>query len=325
LRLLEGAKVPLTEVVQRYISSGLRRLARHPVYERTITGLITVLVERDGDTELMRPKQSELQQAMERERLMVRNVLREYTAEGAHGGLLDANRGGLGDGWLHTFEQKTLLTMPRMVEPVTTLLFHQTEQRFDTRRPMLVIMDDAAVAWALPNYQENGKKWMVTTAKKNVSMGFFTHSLTQVFESPLGGLLIESCPATFALPNPAARTPKMAAVYAQMGFNPAEIGIISSMRPQRDIYYANELTGKRAFSLQLSPLLLAMFARNTAPDHDLMDTILAEHGPEHFATHWLTAQGFPDAAASLMEDSGYATSALADRECDRTPQFHAAD
>jgi len=147
---------------------------------------------------------------------------------------------------------------------------------------------------------------MVTTAKKNVSLGFFTHSLTQVFESPLGGLLIESCPATFALPNPAARTPKMAAVYAQMGFNPAEIGMISSLRPQRDIYYANELTGKRAFSLQLSPLLLAMFARNRQEDHLLMDTILAEHGPEGFAPAWLEAQGFPDAAAHLMEDLSYA-------------------
>ena len=99
--------------------------------------------------------------------------------------------------------------MPRLVGPVTNLLFHRLEQRFDTRRPMLVIMDDAAVAWALPDYQENGKKWMVTTAKKNVSLGFFTHSLTQVFESPLGALLIESCPTTFVLPNPAARTPSL--------------------------------------------------------------------------------------------------------------------
>ena len=302
LRLLKGAEVPLTEVVQRYISSGLRRLARHPMCERTITGLITVLVERDGDTELMRPKQSELQQVMERERLMVRNVLREYTAEGAHGGLLDASDDGLKDGWLHTFEQKTLLTMPRLVGPVTNLLFHRMEQRFDTRRPMLVIMDDAAVTWALPDYEANGKKWMVTTAKKNVSLGFFTHSLTQVFESPLGGLLIESCPATFALPNAAAKTPKMAAVYAQMGFNPTEIGTIASLRPQQDCYYANELVGKRPFSLRLSPLLLAMCARNRQEDHDLMDTLLAEHGRQGFAAAWLEAQGFPEAARHLNEE-----------------------
>ena len=307
LRLLDSAQVPLTEVVQRYVSSALRRLAQRPVPARTITGLITAMVDRDSETELMRPKQTELRHTMELERLAVRNVLREYTTEGAHGGLLDASADGLQEGWLHTFEQKTLLTMPRLVGPVTNLLFHRMEQRFDTRRPMLVIMDDAAVAWALPDYQENGKKWMVTTAKKNVSLGFFTHSLTQVFESPLGGLLIESCPATFALPNPAARTPKMAAVYEQMGFNGAEIGLISTMRPQRDVYYANELLGKRPFSLHLSPLLLAMFARNRQEDHAEMDDVLARHGLHGFAPAWLAAQGFLEAATQLGEDLAHAT------------------
>jgi type IV secretion system protein TrbE len=150
LRLLKSADVPLTEVVQRYVSGALRTLARRPARERTITGLITVMVERPADMELMRPKQTEQRHAMDREKSAVRNVLREYTAEGAHGGLLDASEDGLGEGWLHTFEQKTLLSMPRLVGPVTNLLFHRQEQRFDTRHPMLVIMDDAAVAWALP-------------------------------------------------------------------------------------------------------------------------------------------------------------------------------
>jgi len=345
LKLLKLANIPLTEVVQRFVSSSLRRLAMRQRRERTMTGLLLVMVERNPQEEIMRPKQSALQEAMERERTAVRNALKEYTAEGPHGNLFDACEDHLGHAWLRTYEQTTLRRRGRLIEPVTSLLFHREERTFDTRHPLLMLMDDAAVTWAIStdgslgstsvqaasgmirsnSFQDNSKQWMVTTAKKYVSMGFFTHSLTQVFESPLGALLIESCPATFALPNPAARTPKMAAVYAQMGFNPAEIGIISSLRPQRDIYYANELTGKRAFSLQLSPLLLAMFARNRQEDHDLMDTILAEHGPEHFATHWLTAQGFPDAAASLMEESGYATSTLVDRECDRPPQFHAAD
>jgi len=260
---------------------------------------LKVLVERRADTELMRAKQTELNKEMDIERLDVRNVLREYTAEGAHGGLLDASADGLGEGWLHTFEQKTLLTMPRLVGPVTNLLFHRMEQRFDTRRPMLVIMDDAAVTWALPDYEENGKKWMVTTAKKNVSLGFFTHSLTQVFESKLGGLLIESCPATFALPNPAARTPKMAAIYEQMGFNSTEIAMIASLRPQRDLYYANDLVGKRSCSLLLSPLILAMCARNTQDDHALMDEVLAEHRPKSGAAAWIEAQGLPEQASCI--------------------------
>jgi type IV secretory pathway VirB4 component len=306
LRLLQSEKVPITEVVQRYVSGALRELAKRPVRGRTITGLLEVMTARPAELELMRPKQTDLRNAMDLERSGVRRALEEYTSSGTHGGLLDASDDGLGEGWLHTFEQKTLLTMPRLVGPVTNLLFHRMEQRFETRRPMLVVMDDAAVTWALPDYQENGKKWMVTTAKKNVSLGFFTHSLTQVFDSPLGGLLIESCPTTFVLPNSAARKPALAAVYERMGFNAAEIAMIASLRPQRDCYYTNELLGKRPFSLYLSPLLLSIMARNTAEDHDAMDLILAQEGPQGFAPAWLRAQGFPDAATSLAEELSHA-------------------
>jgi type IV secretory pathway VirB4 component len=112
-------------------------------------------------------------------------------------------------------------------------------------------------------------------------------------------LLIESCPATFALPNPAARTPKMAAIYEQMGFNSAEISMIASLRPQRDLYYANDLVGKRSCSLLLSPLILALCARNTQEDHALMDEVLAKHGREGFAAAWLETQRFPEQAAWL--------------------------
>jgi hypothetical protein len=99
-------------------------------------------------------------------------------------------------------------------------------------------------------------------------------------------------------------------VYEQMGFNRAETGLIASLRPQRDWYYSNELLGKRPFSLQLSPLLLSLFARNTADDHLLMDRLLAEHGREGFAPAWLRAQGHPEAATRIEADLADVSSLL---------------
>jgi type IV secretory pathway VirB4 component len=136
---------------------------------------------------------------------------------------------------------------------------------------------------------------MMTTRKRGVSLGFFTHSISQVFASDLGPLLMESCPTWYILPNPAAKSPELAAIYSRMGFNDRQIDLISTARPQRDVYYRAEMLGKRLLSVELSPLELAMLARNDEADHRLMDAILAEHGREGFLRAWLAAQGYPDA------------------------------
>jgi type IV secretion system protein VirB4 len=100
----------------------------------------------------------------------------------------------------------------------------------------------------------------------------------------------------------------MAAVYRRLGFNDAEIKLISEARQQRDVYYSSDLAGgldghagKRLFSLQLSPVVLAMLARNRQEDHEAMDAILAEYGPEEFAYHWLRREGFVEAAERLRQ------------------------
>jgi type IV secretory pathway VirB4 component len=206
---------------------------------------------------------------------------------------------------LITFEQRTLLGLPKLIGPTTRAIFHRLEGRFDTRTLTLLPMDEFAIMAAIPDFANQGKEWFMTRAKKNVSLGFATHSLIQLFgadsDNTLGALILEGCQTKFVLPNPAARTPQMAAIYRRLGFNDAEIQLISTARPQRDIYYASELSGKWLFSLHLSPVVLAMVARNRQEDHALMDAILREHGPEHFARHWLEAQGFPEAAARVAQ------------------------
>ena len=119
-----------------------------------------------------------------------------------------------------------------------------------------------------------------------------THSLSQVFESPLGALLEEGCPTRFYLPMPAALEPNVAAIYARMGVTPTAIRTIATARPQRDVYYACTELGQRLFTLPLGPLALACLAQNNIEDHVLMDELLTREGPEGFARAWLQAQGF---------------------------------
>jgi type IV secretory pathway VirB4 component len=308
--LMREVHVPVTGSLQAYLQRGLAVLAREPVHRRTLSELVVVLTALSRQAEVAASKRQDWQERLQAEQMAIRQALMPLTREGEHGNLLDADHDDVHAGYLHTFEQETLLALKRLVGPVTRYLFHRVQERFSTDRPTFLPMDEAALTWIVPaeepheaapaaamsDYGQQGKEWMMTTRKRGVSLGFFTHSISQVFASALGPLLMESCPTWFMLPNPAARSPQLAEIYHRMGFNPREIELISIARPQRDVYYRAELLGKRLCSLPLSPLELAVLARNTEADHDLMDKILAEHGRAGFAAAWLRAQGFPEAA-----------------------------
>src|SRR5262249_25481166 len=180
--------------------------------------------------------------------------------------------------------------------PVLRYVLPQVELQMTTEAPMLLLFDDAAIPWQVPRIRDKSSEWMMTTRKKSVSLGFMTHSLSQVFESPLGALLEEACPTRFYLPNPSALEPKIHAIYSQIGLTPQAVRIIATARPQRDVYYACQETGQRLFHLPLDPLTLACVARNRAEDHVLMDQLLEQEGREGFAPAWLRAQGYDEEA-----------------------------
>ena len=144
-----------------------------------------------------------------------------------------------------------------------------------TDAPMFLLLDDAAVTWLTPQQgggeqldirrklEQRCRDWLMTSAKKNVSLGFSTHSLSQVFSSALGPLLEEGCPSRFFLPMTAALEPNIADIYRRLGLTDNALRTIATSRPQRDVYYVCKELGQRTFSLPLGPLALACLARNT--------------------------------------------------------------
>jgi len=310
LDMVREAGTPVTGEVQAYLASTLGRLAEQPPSARTLSALLVCMAQQSTDTDRRAKGRADVQgiaradtrlEALVAIQHAVRMALKPYTSAGEYGWLLDADHDDLQDGPIHTFEQRLLLTLPRLVGPVTRYLFHRVEQRFSTETPTLLPMDEAALTWALPAYEDQGKRWMMTTAKKGVSLGFFTHSLSQVFSSSLGPLLLESCPTRFFLPNPAARAPQMADIYARLGVTPEEVTTIASARPQREVYYTCELLGRRLFALPLDRFTLDCLARNTEEDHQRMDELVQREGREGFAAAWMRAHGHPGAARFLEE------------------------
>jgi hypothetical protein len=54
--------------------------------------------------------------------------------------------------------------------------------------------------------------------------------------------------------------------------------------------------GQRSFSLPLGPLGVNCLASNRTEDHALMDTLMAQEGPEGFAAAWFRAHNFEEEA-----------------------------
>jgi type IV secretion system protein VirB4 len=300
--------VPTTPHAQAYLGSNLLKLAQLPPAHRTLSTLVMLMATGSRDTELKAnagriDAQGISHPDMDLRALVVlqteiRTVLKRFTDGGEYGGIFDATEDAFDDNPIQTFELRALLQRPRLLGPVLRYVLQQIELQMSTQAPMLLLLDDAAIPWAVPKIEEKSKEWLMTTRKKSVSLGFMTHSLIQVFGAgaTLGTLLVEGCPTRFFLANKEALTPMITEIYERIGLTRAAIHLIATARPQRDIYYTCTELGQRLFHLPLSPLTLACAARNMADDHALIDELLAREGREGFASAWLRAQGFTEEA-----------------------------
>jgi type IV secretion system protein VirB4 len=309
LDLLEEYHVPITAPVQSYLGSNLEKLQRLRPDDRTVSQLVTVMADGSRETEL-KAKAGRIDaqgvshpdvqlRALVMLHAEIRTVLKRFTVEGEFGGMFDGTRDVFDTNPIQTFELRALLQRPRLLGAVLRYVLPQLELQMSTDAPMLLQLDDAAIPWAVPKIQQASSEWLMTTRKKSVSLGFMSHSLEQIFTSPLGALLEEGCPTRFFLPNPAALEPRIGRIYADLGLTESAIRTIATARPQRDVYYQCTELGQRLFHLPLTPLLLDCLARNRAEDHEVMETLLAQEGREGFAAAWLRHHGHTQEAEDV--------------------------
>ena len=215
----------------------------------------------------------------------------------------------LGSHPVQTFELRSLLQRPRLVGPVLGYVFPELERQMRTDAPMFLLLDDAAVTWLTPSQEAGAQKdirqkleqrcrdWLMTSAKKNVSLGFSTHSLSQVFSSALGPLLEEGCPSRFFLPMTAALEPNIRGHFPAPGARRTlPCGRLPPVARSATCTMCVRRWANGRFSLPLGPRGLLAMARNSASDHSLMDALMAREGPEGFAAAWYREHGDEEAA-----------------------------
>lgn len=274
--LLDHEKVPVTPEVKEAVWSALVNLSGAPVGERTITGL-SILLQNNALSRALQP----------------------YTVEGPFGRLLDADRDRLELGAVQCFEMEELMHLKSVLIPVLNYIFHRLEARFDGR-PTLLVLDEAWVFLDEPVFAARIREWLKTLRKKNVAVIFATQSLTDISRSDIAPAIIESCPSRIFLPNDRAFERQEREVYEMFGLNDRQIEIIARATAKRDYYYQSR-HGNRLFELGLGPVALAFCGAASKPDQATIDRVLAEHGREHFASHYLKERNLTW-ASDLLED-----------------------
>lgn len=275
--LLAHEKVLVTPEIKEALWSALTSLASAPPEERTLTGLVMLLQSN-----------------------VLRTALGAYTLEGPYGRLLDAAEQRLDLADIQCFETEALMGQAGVVAPVLTYLFHRLEERFDGR-PTLLILDEAWIFLDHPLFAARIREWLKTLRKKNVAVLFATQSLSDIADSNIAPSIIESCPQRILLPNDRAIEPQSRAAYERFGLNHAQIALIARATPKRH-YYLQSARGNRLFELGLGPVALALCGASDPQAR--IDALLAEHGADQFAAHFLEGAGLDWAARALADFPG---------------------
>ena len=209
---------------------------------------------------------------------------------------MDAENERLGESDVQAFETEGLYGTSA-APAVLSYLFHRIGGRLDGR-PTLIIIDEGWLALDDPGFAGQLREWLKTLRKKNASVIFAAQGLSDISESPIAPVIIESCHTRIFLPNERALEPQIASVYRRFGLNDRQIEMLGRATPKRDYYYQSR-RGNRLFELGLSEVALAFTAASSKSDQAAIAAIFASEGREKFAQAWLRHKGL-DWAADML-------------------------
>jgi type IV secretion system protein TrbE len=229
----------------------------------------------------------------------IREALEYYTLAGAMGHLLDADQDMLGAGRFLTFECEHLMNLgEKAVVAVLLYLFRRIEKRLDGS-PTLVPLDEAWVYLKHPLFRERIREWLKTLRKYNGCVLLATQNLSDIFNSPIRDVVLESCPTKILLPNAEAANPASRQFYDLLGLNDREIDIVQKSLPKRH-YYVVSTAGRRLIALGLGKVALSFVGVSSREERQSAIDVMERSG-DAWVKEWLRIRGLNDWAAYYDE------------------------
>jgi type IV secretion system protein VirB4 len=213
--------------------------------------------------------------------------------------LLDAERDGLDDNAFQVFELDHVAALgEKNLVPVLLYLFHRVQRRLAEGRPTLVALGEAWLALSHSLFREKIREWLKTLRKTNGAAVLETQSISDITNSLIRDVIIESCLTKVFLPNTEAQTEHAARGYEALGLSQRQIELIAHAVPKRHYYYTSPL-GKRLFELGLGPIALSFLGAGSREELAAVRALIAR-SPETWPAEWLRRRGLSDAAAQWL-------------------------
>jgi type IV secretion system protein VirB4 len=176
----------------------------------------------------------------------------------------------------------------KAVVPVLTYLFRQIDKRLDGR-PTLIVLDEAWILLQHEMFKERIREWLKTFRKKNAAVVLATQSISDVINSPIRDVILESCPTKILLPNAEANNDNSRGFYTQLGLNSREIQILAAATPKRQYYFYSPV-GRRLVSLGLGPVALSFVGVSDTESKRRAEAMI-ERNPQGWVEQWLRERG----------------------------------
>ena len=273
--VIAGQGVAMTPALRAEIWKALCILGTAPVQERTLTVLHSLFQMQD-----------------------LRQAIEPFTLRGAYGHCLDAAEDTLRLADWCCFEMDALFALPQLVAPTLSYLFHALSKRFDGR-PTFLPMDEAWKYLSHPLFMAMIEEWLRELRKLNVSVVFSTQDLSELLESPIASIILNSCPVRIFLPNNRATEETAAEAYRRLNLNDRQLELLAMATPQQDYYYmSNE--GSRMFQLALGPVAKVLCTFGSPADIQQMDAWKRQPPEEGVAAAMLRYRGMEKEAEQLL-------------------------
>jgi len=218
----------------------------------------------------------------------IREALKQYTADGQMGHLLDADQDALSLSDFTVFEIEELMNLgEKFALPVLLYLFRRIERSLQGQ-PAVILLDEAWLMLGHPAFRAKIREWLKAFAKKNCAVLLATQSLTDAANSGILDVIVESTATKIFLPNGYARDEDTAALYKRMGLNQRQIDILATAVPKRQYYYVSE-SGRRLYELALGPLALAFVGATDKESIAVIQNLERIHG-HAWVNEWLRSR-----------------------------------
>ena len=221
------------------------------------------------------------------------------------GELLDAQTDSLRTTHFTVFEMEHLMGSgdggnSRGLVAVLLYLFRQIEKRLDGT-PTLVILDEAWVYLKHELFRNKVRDWLKTMRRKNACVIMATQSISDVINSPIRDVVLESCPTKILLPNAEAGNVNSRDFYRQLGLNAKEISIIQTAIPKRQ-YYVSSPLGRRLVGLGLGEVALSFVGVSSVEDRKAAESLLETYQDDpRWVEEWLRVRAGASGTAVMYQ------------------------